>query len=47
MKLKVWQKAYHLCLEIYKVSRRFPKEERFASTSMMRQATVENKPLNP
>ena len=25
--LNVWQKAYSLCLEIYRFSREFPKEE--------------------
>ncbi|PIV84144.1 MAG: hypothetical protein CO150_10595 [Nitrospirae bacterium CG_4_9_14_3_um_filter_53_35] len=26
--LKVWQKSYQLCLEIYKITKRFPGEER-------------------
>ncbi|MCP4665527.1 MAG: four helix bundle protein [Deltaproteobacteria bacterium] len=34
--LKVWQKSYHLCLEIYKVFAIFPEEERFALTSQVR-----------
>jgi len=38
--LKVWQKAYQLCLEIYKVTRDFPKEERYGLTSQIRRAAV-------
>ncbi len=38
--LKVWQKSYHLCLEIYKITARFPKEERFGLISQIRRAAV-------
>jgi four helix bundle protein len=38
--LKVWQKAYRLCLDIYRFSREFPKEERFGLTSQARRAAV-------
>jgi len=38
--LKVWQKAYQLCLEIYKVTKDFPKEERYGLTSQIRRAAV-------
>jgi four helix bundle protein len=38
--LKVWQKAYQLCLEIYKVTKAFPKEERYGLTSQIRRAAV-------
>jgi four helix bundle protein len=38
--LKVWQKAYGLCLEIYRVTRTFPKEERYGLTSQIRRAAV-------
>jgi len=38
--LKVWQKSYQLCLKIYKVTARFPKEERFGLTSQIRRAVV-------
>ena len=26
--MKVWQKSYELCLEIYRITSKFPKEER-------------------
>ena len=38
--LKVWQKAYQLCLEIYKMTRAFPKEEQYNLTSQIRRAAV-------
>lgn len=38
--LKVWQKAYQFCLDIYKVTRAFPKEERYGLTSQLRRAAV-------
>ena len=38
--LKVWQKAYQLCLEVYKVTKPFPSEERYGLTSQIRRATV-------
>jgi four helix bundle protein len=38
--LKVWQKAYSLCLDIYRFSRAFPKEEKFGLTSQVRRAAV-------
>jgi len=38
--LKVWQKAYSLCIEIYKITRTFPKEELYGLTSQMRRAAV-------
>jgi hypothetical protein len=31
--LKVWQKSYGLCLDIYRITRKFPKEERYGLTS--------------
>jgi hypothetical protein len=34
--LKVWQRAYQLCLEIYRATRAFPKEERYGLTSQLR-----------
>ena len=38
--LKVWQKAYQLCLEIYRITARFPKDEKFGLTSQIRRASV-------
>jgi four helix bundle protein len=38
--LKVWQKAYQLCLDIYRVSKKFPNEEKFGLTSQIRRAAV-------
>ena len=34
--LKVWQKAYELCLNIYKVTKRFSKDEMYGLTSQIR-----------
>jgi len=36
--LVVWQKAYQLCLEIYKATKKFPAEEKFVLTSQIRSA---------
>ena len=38
--LKVWQKAYRLCLEIYRVTRNFPREEIYGLTSQVRRSAV-------
>ena len=38
--LQVWSKSYALALELYKVSRAFPKEELYGLTSQMRRAAV-------
>ena len=37
--LKVWQKAKDLCIEIYKTTQEFPKEELFGMTSQIRRAS--------
>jgi four helix bundle protein len=39
-KLKVFQKAHRLILEIYKVTRDFPDEEKFGLVSQMRRSAV-------
>ncbi|MBW2203607.1 MAG: four helix bundle protein, partial [Deltaproteobacteria bacterium] len=31
--LNVWQKSYKLCLHIYKVTKRFPRDEMYGLTS--------------
>jgi four helix bundle protein len=38
--LKVWQKSYQLCLEIYGITARFPKDEKYSLTSQIRRAVV-------
>jgi four helix bundle protein len=38
--LKVWQKAYQLCLELYRITKSFPKEETYGITSQIRRAAV-------
>ena len=38
--LNVWQKAYKLCLEVYKTTRNFPNEEKYGLSSQMRRAAV-------
>jgi len=38
--LKVWQKSHNFVLNIYRVTRDFPMEERFGLISQMRRAAV-------
>lgn len=38
--LQVWQKAYQLCLKVYKATRDFPKYELYGITAQMRRAGV-------
>jgi len=38
--LKVWQKSYKLCLEIYTITAKFPKEEIYGLTSQIRRSVV-------
>lgn len=38
--LIVWQKAYKLVLEIYKITNKFPKSEIYALTQQMRRAAI-------
>ncbi|HTY12093.1 MAG TPA: four helix bundle protein [Bacteroidota bacterium] len=37
-RLKVWDRAHRLTLEVYSVSKRFPKDELFGLTSQIRRA---------
>jgi len=34
-KLKVWQKSYEFCLRIYRITEKFPKEERYGLSSQI------------
>jgi four helix bundle protein len=38
--LKVWEKAHQLTVEVYRMTRRFPADERFGLTSQLRRASV-------
>jgi four helix bundle protein len=38
--LKVWQKSYELCLGIYTITAKFPKEEIYGLTSQIRRSVV-------
>jgi four helix bundle protein len=38
--LKVWERAYQLCLKVYEVTKSFPSEEKFGLTSQMRRAAL-------
>ena len=38
--LKVWQKAHQFVLEVYRVTKSFPAEERFGLTSQLRRSAV-------
>ncbi len=38
--LKVWQKSHTLILEIYKLTKRFPNDEKFGIISQIRRSTV-------
>jgi len=37
--LKVWQKSHKLVLEVFRVTAKFPKEEKYGLTSQMRRAS--------
>jgi four helix bundle protein len=38
--LKVWEKAHHLTLEVYKATTRFPREELYGLTSQIRRSSA-------
>ena len=38
--LKVWQRSHQLTLDVYRLSRGFPREERYGLTSQIRRAAV-------
>ena len=53
--LKVWKKSYRPCLDIYRITERFAKKERYGMISQVRRSAVsiamirslENKHSNP
>ena len=44
--LKVWQKAHHVTLDVYKSTHSFPSEERYGLTSQIRRSCA-SIPANP
>jgi four helix bundle protein len=38
--LKVWEQSYKVCLEVYRITMGFPKEETYGLMSQMRRAAV-------
>jgi four helix bundle protein len=38
--LKVWEKSHQLTLDVYRVTRRFPKEEHYGLTNQLRRAVA-------
>ena len=38
--LKVWQKSYQLCLNVYRATKKFPKEEMYCLTSQIRRSVL-------
>ena len=38
-KLKVWQKAHNFTVNLYKITAKFPSEERYGLTNQIRRAT--------
>jgi len=38
--LNVWQKSYELCLKIYRITTKFPNEEKYGLTSPIRRSAV-------
>ena len=38
--LKVWEKSYQLCLDLYKITGGFPKDEKYGLTSQIRKTAM-------
>ena len=38
--LNVWQRAYKVCLDVYKITKSFPNEEKYGLTSQIRRSAV-------
>ncbi len=47
--LKVWQKSYGLCLDLYRITKKFLKEEKYGLTSQIKSLASKrlNKRLDP
>ena len=39
-KLKVWEKAHHFTLQVYRITKNFPSDERFGLTVQLRRAAA-------
>ncbi len=39
-KLKVWEKAHYLTIQVYKITKLFPSDERFGLTAQLRRAAT-------
>ena len=39
-KLKVWEKAHHFTLQVYRITKNFPSDERFGLTIQLRRAAA-------
>lgn len=39
-KQQVWEKAHHLTVEVYKITKKFPKEELYGMTSQIRRSSA-------
>lgn len=39
-KLKVWERAHLLAINVYKITKQFPKEELYGITSLIRRAAI-------
>jgi four helix bundle protein len=38
--LRVWKKSYDLCLEVFRITKNFPTEERYVLSSQMRRSAL-------
>ena len=38
--LRVWKKSYDLCLEVFRITKNFPREERYILSSQMRRSAL-------
>jgi len=39
-KIKVWEKAHHFTLQVYRITKNFPSDERFGLTAQLRRAAA-------